>query len=816
MGEKSKGLYNFYISYADDGHSWVHGTFLPRLHRAGKTYLLEDAASNVGEFWLQAMQDNIQQSERVVVVLSPQYLLTHQKQFITAMTMTKGVEEQSWPLVPILLKGANADLVLRSLHVIDLTDDEDGVRLNALLGGEWDKPLAALFLPYPGMKAFEENQSAHFFGREAEISGYIDYLRLNHFLGLIGPSGCGKSSLVRAGIVPILKKRSYCDLFGGGDWAVHVFRAGSPDFHAWLAPFSGSNGTEKERVQELLSAGEDQASRLLLVVDQFEELFSLDRPEEGRRQGRLGEKAIQVLQQLARLVGVPSVYVILTVRDEFYPQIILCQEWLKLHAHLHPVGSLSRQGLQDAIVLPARGVGVYIQDELVERLLNDAGDDPGILPFVQETMYSLWARMEAREITLDFYEALGTKEVNGLRHSIAAKADSAFKFLPSDKHKDIAKRIFIRLIQFGEGRPDTRRQQSVASLQAGQESDLIFDEVLSILSSVDNRLLTISKIGNKKDNMEIVVDIVHESLIKNWLSLQTWFIEVKGFEHYYRLLAVKEKEWRGLGKNAGFLDNKQIKEFNEKNIIFSKNGLKFDSSIVNYVNSSIKKNRKDNFVFFSTPLVFVIFLSLLVISIFYGYTLFLKSKTLNLNDFIFINKNSQNQSLSINKYEVSNEQYCFCIESLVCNDAKRYDYCSDDEKYRPVREVSIWDAETFCHWIDARLPTETEWNVGAEGLGKVNAKLGFNIGTDLLSNVKDNGGKDVSKHELYNMGGNLSEWIQDNDYVGNKEIIDKDQEFLIKGGSVQHYMEYEDSLSLREFFPGDGISYVGFRCVTTK
>ena len=103
MGEKSKGLYNFYISYADDGHSWVHGTFLPRLHRAGKTYLLEDAASNVGEFWLQAMQENIQQSERVVVVLSPQYLLTHQKQFITVMTMTKGVEERNWPLVPILL-----------------------------------------------------------------------------------------------------------------------------------------------------------------------------------------------------------------------------------------------------------------------------------------------------------------------------------------------------------------------------------------------------------------------------------------------------------------------------------------------------------------------------------------------------------------------------------------------------------------------------------------------------------------------------------------------------------------------------------------
>ena len=461
--------------------------------------------------------------------------------------------------------------------MIDLADDEDGVRLSALLGGEWDKPLAALPPPYPGMKAFEENESAHFFGREADIGSYIDYLRLNHFLGLIGPSGCGKSSLVHAGIVPLLKKRSHCDLFGGGDWAVHVFRAGSPDFHAWLASFSGSNSTETERVQELLSAGEDQASRLLLVVDQFEELFSLDRPEEGRRQGHLGEKAIQTLQQFARLVGVPSVYVILTVRDEFYPQIILCQEWLKFHAHLHPVGSLSRKGLQDAIVLPARGVGVYIQDELVERLLNDAGDDPGILPFVQETMRSLWARMEAREITLASYVDLGTKEVNGLRHSIAARADYAFNSLPSDKHRDIAKRIFIRLIQFGEGRPDTRRQQSVASLKTEQESDLFFYETLDSLSAENNRLLTVSK--NKNDDADVVVDIVHESLIWAWPKLINWINSYKGSEEKRRILGWKINEWKRLGGNkSGLLDYVEINEIDslmsKSDWVFS--GLSFD------------------------------------------------------------------------------------------------------------------------------------------------------------------------------------------------------------------------------------------------
>jgi hypothetical protein len=139
------------------------------------------------------------------------------------------------------------------------------------------------------------------------------------------------------------------------------------------------------------------------------------------------------------------------LRDDYYSQLAWCQPWFKFDDYLKRLGALDRQGLIEAIRKPAEknpniNDRVWFDDLLIERLVTDAGHDPGILPFVQETLRKLWDLMPERYISLAEYEALGNTETSGLKYAITLKAESAFNQLDSDAHKAIAQRIFLRLI----------------------------------------------------------------------------------------------------------------------------------------------------------------------------------------------------------------------------------------------------------------------------------------------------------------------------------------------------------------------------------
>jgi hypothetical protein len=195
---------------------------------------------------------------------------------------------------------------------------------------------------------------------------------------------------------------------------------------------------------------------------------------------------------------------------------------------------------------------VYVEAALVERLLADAGLEPGILPFVQETLSLLWEKLERRFLPLRAYEALvlaraayGVAPRTGLQVALARRADVALAAL-APQQQVLARRIFLRLVQFGEGRADTRRQQPVAALRTAGDTPDEFDRTLERLAG--NRLLSLSGEAGDADRR---ADIAHDALISGWPTLHGWVVERREAELARRRMEAKAAEWTRLGKGAG-------------------------------------------------------------------------------------------------------------------------------------------------------------------------------------------------------------------------------------------------------------------------
>jgi len=200
-----------------------------------------------------------------------------------------------------------------------------------------------------------------------------------------------------------------------------------------------------------------------------------------------------------------------------------------------------------------------VESALVERLVADAAGEPGILPFVQETLVLLWERLDRRFLPLVAYEALvlphqannwdGDKPLTGLQVAMANRADATLADL---EDQAIARRLFLRLIQFGEGRPDTRRQLSFSDLCVNDDSQL-FDATIEHLTK--NRLLTLS--GKEEDKK---VDIAHKALISGWPRLEEWIKEWRIVELTRRQLEAKVDNWERLNRQGGLLDAVELQE----------------------------------------------------------------------------------------------------------------------------------------------------------------------------------------------------------------------------------------------------------------
>ncbi|MEM7534912.1 MAG: effector-associated domain EAD1-containing protein [Chloroflexota bacterium] len=391
--------------------------------------------------------------------------------------------------------------------------------------------------PYPGMASFGPNDHAAFYGRSREVDELVNRLRLHPFMAVIGPSGSGKSSLVAAGLIPALHNTTLPEL--AGTWTVRAMRPGAEPLNALKTSLAGLVDLHTDSAPTR-NAGISDAGiqHLLLFVDQFEETFARAAQQEG-------SQVAAFLTQLQALIESRTALVVLTVRADFYADLMTCSLWPQIRDHREEVLPLDAAGLREAIVQPALHVGVEVDGALAEALVRDAANEPGALPFVQETLVLLWEKMTARTLSLAEYAALSKEQGdrNGLYVAMTQRADVAMTQL-SDENRMIARRILLRLIQFGEGRSDTRRQQRTEELRSTAEDDHQFERILDHLTS--NRLITMS--GQIDAQEERTVDIAHEALLSGWPQLRTWIDERRAAERTRRRLEDKAAEWVRLGR----------------------------------------------------------------------------------------------------------------------------------------------------------------------------------------------------------------------------------------------------------------------------
>lgn len=549
--------YDLFISYAGADRAWVEGYLLESLRQSGVNALSE-AAFVLGAPRLLEFERAIQQSQRTLLVISPAYLADGFNEFVGLLGQSYGFDTQTWPVIPVILQSVSLPPRLSALVRLDATNPdewEDAIeRLCNDLKRTVSTPSARPACPYPGMVPFNEALSDRFFGREQEIQELLQELRLNPFITVIGPSGSGKSSLVFAGLISKLRQTS---LFGVGDWHMLSMRPGETPLTTLKSLLPGDSNNPTQFVEQVL-VQQPETQQLLLVIDQFEELFTLSKDE-----------AVPFQESLVRLSEMPNCYVVLTVRADFYPDLMTCPLWSKIQVHRMEVVPLDNAGLRQAILKPAEAVGVFIEPALLERLVEDAAGEPGVLPLIQETLVLLWERIERRFLPLRVYQALVlTRESyggiqggqrTGLQVAIARRADAALANLQPNPEvqRAISRRIFLRLVQFGEGRADTRRQQSVDALRAAGDDFKLFQKTLAHLANC--RLLTLS--GEEQDAVTRRVDISHEALIVGWPQLQQWITERREAEQTRRRLATKVDEWVRLGRSAGgLLDKVELAE----------------------------------------------------------------------------------------------------------------------------------------------------------------------------------------------------------------------------------------------------------------
>jgi WD40 repeat protein/energy-coupling factor transporter ATP-binding protein EcfA2 len=535
MTEPETTPYDLFVSYAQADRAWVEGYLLDALHAAGVAYHSEHAFA-LGAPRLTEFERAIQESARTLLVLSPAYLADEFAQFTDLLAQTYGLETATWPVLPLILEPVQLPPRLSALVALDATDPEGREVALACLLAELQRPVPEALprppCPYPGMVPFDEKDAQHFFGRENEIDALALKLRHQSLLFVIGPSGSGKSSLVRAGLVPRLHERQ------PGEWLIRTFRpAGSPLFSLCQTlgiPYAGQEHDWAQAVQIAL-AENAPVRRLLLIVDQFEELFVP------------GMEREPFLTAILELRQVQNCALVLAMRADFYPDLMTSSLWPVQPAQRVEIAPLRGDALREAIERPARDVGVYLEAGLPERLLADAATEPGVLPLVQETMQELWQRMERRLLPLSAYERLGSGGRSGLAVAVANKADATLLDLAPEE-QTIARRTFLRLIQFGEGRPDTRRQQPLTALRAAGDDPAVFDRTLDYLTS--NRLLTVSGEQGDPDRR---VDLSHEALIDGWPTLRRWVDRRREAELVRRGLEAKADEWVQMGRGSGGL-----------------------------------------------------------------------------------------------------------------------------------------------------------------------------------------------------------------------------------------------------------------------
>jgi WD40 repeat protein/DNA-binding SARP family transcriptional activator/tRNA A-37 threonylcarbamoyl transferase component Bud32 len=417
--------------------------------------------------------------------------------------------------------------------------------------------------PYKGLRAFQEADALDFFGREALTQQLLARMGdspspalagegvggWGRFLAVVGPSGSGKSSIVRAGLVPAIRHGA---LPGSDQWFVVEMLPGQHPLEELeigllriaARQHSGLMEQLKRDVRGLVRAARlvlpSDDSTLLLLVDQFEELFTLVQDK---------DEAWHFLDSLYAAVTDPRspVRVIITLRADFYDRPLMHPEFSALMSkRTQVVTPLTTDELARAIAGPAERVGAALESGLVTGIVTDVKEQPGALPLLQYALTELFERREGRLLTRQAYQSIG-----GVMGALGRRAEEVYASLdPSGQ--EAARQLFLRLVTLGEGVEDTRRR-------------VLRSELESLLPAISNQKSGIGNVIEAFGKSRLLsfdrdpltrgptVQVAHEALLREWKRLHEWLEASRADVRLQRLLAAAVSEWTNANREPSFL-----------------------------------------------------------------------------------------------------------------------------------------------------------------------------------------------------------------------------------------------------------------------
>nr|WP_231866967.1 hypothetical protein [Anabaena sp. 4-3] len=462
--------------------------------------------------------------------------------------------------------------------------------------------------PYRGLQAFREEDSQYFYGRETFTQQIIAELGKKSFIAVVGASCSGKSSLVQAGVMAQLRQGK--QLLGTQDWWINGFRPGANPLAALCRCLVDSAAEEEKPYQQMQlphifhQGGEEWADwvkqrpepMVVLVIDQFEELFTQAASEDRQR-------FLEIV--LTTLAQIPEkLKLIITLRADFIApclEVPTLAQLLQQSSIFLPPG-LSQEEYRRIILQPAKQVGLTVESDLLEALLQELDYSPGYLPLLEFVLQQLWEYREHGVITLQAYQ----QYLGGIKGALEKTAQAVYDSLEPEA-QECARWIFLTLTQLGEGTEDTKRRVLKSELVVKKYPAALVERTLQILIAAklvvvnveDETIGELEKPGRQASNSPptssspipcVTVEVAHEILIRHWSTLRCWLEENRSKLRSQRQIEQAANLWQQHHRQAEFLlQGVRLAEAEEIYLNYT-DELSLDAQ--NYIAASLQERRR--------------------------------------------------------------------------------------------------------------------------------------------------------------------------------------------------------------------------------
>lgn len=556
-----RDTFDIFLSYNSSDHAAVLRV-AETLRSRGLRPFLDRWSLAAGRPWLPELEQVLRQCKSAAIFVGPQGLGRIQQRE-RELAVLRQATDPGFPVIPVLLSGTKpADLALGFLALNTWVDLRQGLTDSAIeilaagIQGKIVDPdvlaeiqrTKAAICPYRGLHFFREEDALFFHGRDAFVRSLIEATGRFPFVAVVGPSGSGKSSVVRAGLVPELRRREgnrtetwdVVTMVPAAEplksLAFELVGLLQPDFDAIkrreaaneLAGYWRQGNTRiADTISDLVKSHPD-LERILLVVDQWEELYTSCEDQEARSRF-IGD----LLDASERC----PVKIVMTVRADFFGKVLEDRALRdRIEQAVVTLAPMNHDELRRAMEEPAKTVGLKFEDGLVDDILEDVGNEPGGLPLVEFVLEMLWERRRGNELSDDAYRAIGK-----IQGAIAKRADEEFQRLPAEQQL-IARRALVRLVNPGEGREDTRRRADLDELGAN---------AAAVVKTLTARRLLVT--GRDAASGKETVEVTHEALIQRWPTLKQWVDLDRAFLRSYHRIKEGADDWEVHEKDVSLL-----------------------------------------------------------------------------------------------------------------------------------------------------------------------------------------------------------------------------------------------------------------------